>query len=781
MEGDPSDATQIVGITVTDVNELPLAPPPPTVVSGQDNTGTDNEDESTTELKVVWHPLVNTGREDITSYSVEYKKTTETFFGSTNVVHSGTATTARITGLEADTSYQVRVRASNTDDGNNNDGPWSLVGTGSTNKEGNSPPRFTQASPLTLNMSENSSPGQNIGPTVTADDQDARTLSYRFGGRDADLFDFITSSGQIRTKRGVTYNHEDPECGYDVGTPACTYYVTVVASDRASGSDALRVAISVTDRVELPSAPARPTVQPTANTRTSLDVSWSEPTNTGPAIASYTVEYRLKGSSDTFSTDGVLPATVTGTSATISGDVNNGNPWLTAGTSYEVRVRAVSNEGTGNWSPLGTGITNAGNKEPVFRDRNIDETPVGQDATTTRDLNENTQLGRPVGRDVAADDGDGDKRTYKLVAETPNNEASEAAVAKFDINPSTGQILTKDVLDHETEACGYVAANDTPGSTTATTCTYTMKVEVRDGLDENGDKEDTETAADDTITVNITVKDLTESPTVSRVALRSPEDVKRLEVRWYTTNTGPPIINYDLRYRQGSGAWSEENCSTTNSPAITAGTTSCKEIDPDHGSITIEQLEDNTLYSVQVRAQNNEGTSDWSPIVSQRTNRYKEGTTANNEPTFNNQSPTLEVSESHERSSQDVGSVVASDDENDRLTYSLEGPNRNLFTISSSGNSAGQIKTRSGLDYEVAATYVVLVKVEDGGARSIFGVFTIIIQDVEGAAVSAVSAEGDGNDRLGQEPGRDLEGAGEHGTFHHRLRYTVSRRWGRRR
>ena len=249
MEGDPSEAAQDVGITVTDVNELPLAPPPPTVVSGEDDDLSDENELSTTTLKVVWHPLVNTGREDITGYDVRYKESTETSFGDAGVNHSGTNTTATITGLKADTSYQVRVQARNNDLGGNT-GPWSLVGTGSTNKEGNSPPRFAQTAPHTLTMTENSSPGQSVGAPVTAYDADSRTLGYRFDGRDADLFDFNTSNGQIRTKTGVTYNHEDPGCGYVEGAnpSMCTYYVTVIAFDRVGGSDALRVPISVTDR-----------------------------------------------------------------------------------------------------------------------------------------------------------------------------------------------------------------------------------------------------------------------------------------------------------------------------------------------------------------------------------------------------------------------------------------------------------------------------------------------------------------------------------------------------
>ena len=727
-----SPVTQTVRIMVTDENELPAAPPPPTVVSGADDTDTSPEDESTTSLKVVWHPLVNTGRPEITGYEVQYKESTNNSF--TDHTSSGTPTTTTITRLDPGTSYDVRVRATNTDTMTNN-GPWSLVGTGSTNKEGNSSPSFKQTVPHMLNMAENSSSGQSVGAPVTADDADSRSLSYDFKGRDAGLFDFNTTNGQIRTKRGVTYNHEDPGCGYpgDGATTVCTYYVTVVASDEAGGSDALRVAISVTDRTELPSAPARPTVSPTANSRTSLDVSWTEPVNTGPAITGYTVEYRLKGSNNVFSTDGVV---VTGATAIISGtDSNNDNqPWLDPGKSYEVRVRATSNEGTGGWSPFGTGSTNAGNRGPVFRDRNIDTTAVGTDAATARELNENTTSGRPVGRPVVADDGDGDTRTYKLVAEIPNDAVSEAAVAKFTINESTGQILTRDPLNHEDEDCGYVPIDDTLTATTATTCTYTVKVEVRDGLDANGNKEESETTADDTITVEITVNDVAEPPSMPLVVLSSPEVVTKLDVMWYTTNTGPPITSHNLRYRQGSDPWSTDNCDTT---AVNPGTNSCSDLSPETVAAKIEELTANTSYSVQMQARNVEGTSAWSSAVSQRTNKNKPDNSVNSAPAFVTPTPDLDVDESHERSPQDVGSRTASDPEGRTPTYSLEGPNRNLFSI----DSSGLIKTRSGLNHEdkdcgydgadnlTACTYTVLVKVADGEGASIFQEFTIAIND----------------------------------------------------
>ena len=59
---------------------------------------------------------------------------------------------------------------------------------------------------------------------------------------------------------------------------------------------------------------------------------------------------------------------------------------------------------------------------------------------------ENTRAGQSVGRAVRAVDGNGDKRTYRLVA--ADGDAAPD-VSKFDINESTGQILTKEPLNHE--------------------------------------------------------------------------------------------------------------------------------------------------------------------------------------------------------------------------------------------------------------------------------------------------------------------------------------------
>ena len=200
----------------------------------------------------------------------------------------------------------------------------------------NTPPAFSPATAV-RSLAENTAAGQNVGAALTATDADSHTLIYTLGGADAASFDVVTisASAQVRTKTGVTYNHEAKS----------SYTVMVTASDGAGGTATVTVTITVTDVDEPPGRPAAPSVTAAAESTTSLDVTWTAPSNTGPAITSYDLQYR-QGSSGNF-TDG--PQDVTGTSAAIGS--------LAPVTSYQVQVRATNAEGDGAWSFSGTGQT----------------------------------------------------------------------------------------------------------------------------------------------------------------------------------------------------------------------------------------------------------------------------------------------------------------------------------------------------------------------------------------------------------------------------------------
>ena len=712
-----SPITVDVTITVTDVNEAPAAPYRPMVVS-RDDPATLDTDESTTSLKVVWHPPENAG-DPISEYTVEYKESTATSFTDAN--HSGTDTTINIDDLEADTSYDVRVQATSPE----GTSAWSFVGTGSTNKEGNSPPRSSEASsPATRLVAENTSAGENIGSPVTATDRDTTTLTYDMDGPDADLFNFNTRTGQIRTKAPL--NHEDPRC-YD-GT-RCRYYVTVTVVDGAGGSDATRVNIDVSDTIEAPSAPNRPTVRATEKLSRSLEVSWNAPANDGPAITSYDVEYRT-GTED-FSSGGV---TVTGTTAKISGSNDANTPWLDPDTTYEVRVRARNAERESAWSGTGTGRTNRANHEPIFDDR-PGSSDRGTAFTASRTIDENPRSGQVVGR-LFADDADNDRLTYKLV-ELEDTDAARNELNLFTINETTGEIRTKAGVSYNYETIGATGTCDsTPpadGLANDDRC-YTVRVEVRDGLD--GDRAEAKNeAADDSIILKIRVRDRDEPPSVPTVTVTSPTisggDVT-LVLNWQAKNTGPPISSYDVQYRKGGGTFSTEGCNPTGSDAnnpcsgITVTTT------------TISGLDEDTSYSVRVRARNDEGVSAWSTVATLKTNKDD-----NAPPTFTDtttQERTRSVPE-NTRAGQNIGSAVgASDTFSTNLTYTLGGRDADLFSIVS---SSGQIRTKTALNHEDQACgydatadptvcqYTVRVKADDrvGGSDSIL--VTIIVTDVE--------------------------------------------------
>ena len=697
--------TRDVTISVLPVSERPGAPAAPVVAS----TASD-DDLATFELKVIWYAPDDMG-DDVTGYDVEYKKTTENSF--TELAHGSSATTATITGLEADTSYQVRVRADNSV----GDGPWSLSSAGSTNKKDNDLPLFREDT-VQRNMLENADPGLVVGSPVSATDNDnVLPLTYRLQGPDADSFDLQASSGQIRTKRGVVYDFETKS----------TFRVAMTVSDGQGGSDARAVTITIVDVPESPSAPARPTVRATPKSSRSLDVSWTEPENMGPAITGYDVRYRKSGS-NTFRT-----IQATGTTATITPQNNDGDERLEPGQPYEVSVRANNGEIIGEWSAAGTGRTSRGNSNPVFNDRDS----VTRDAdgnlpaaTTRRAMAENTPPGRPVGDAVGAVDGDGDRRAYRLVAVDGFDQAD---VDKFGINESTGQILTKASLNHEDRNCGYDESDD------QTECTYTVKVQVWDGRDEHRNEQDTATITeaiiDDEITVNIMVSDVAEKPaaptvTVTSLEVETEATTATLTVTWdKPENTGPGITGYVVEC-SGAGITSTNPCPQPSSPNLTAEVM----------SYVITVLTPNSSYSVRVRAKNDEGDGPLSTLVRQSTS--KQGNTV---PSFSSPPAQLYVTENAPaprepvRDSATNGTVVTvsgtDTDAGDTLTYRLEGPGAGRFEI----DRNGQIQTRSKLNYEdpecnpdeASCSYRVRVKISDPNGGSVFHSLTINVTNAD--------------------------------------------------
>ena len=151
----------------------------------------------------------------------------------------------------------------------------------------NAVPEFASDATTTLFVPENTPAGENIGDPFTATDDDDTTLTYSLDDQDGASFE-VDASGQIKTKSALDYETKD------------TYAVTVSVhdgkgplGDANTAVDAtIDVAINV-GNLDIPDAPAEPTVTPTPGAAAGLTVSWPaiDPTDDSP-VDGYDVQYR---------------------------------------------------------------------------------------------------------------------------------------------------------------------------------------------------------------------------------------------------------------------------------------------------------------------------------------------------------------------------------------------------------------------------------------------------------------------------------------------------------
>ena len=294
----------------------------------------------------------------------------------------------------------------------------------------NSVPTFSLAT-AARSVAENTGAGQNVGAVLTATDAnpgDTLTYSLEETG-DHESFDIVSTSGQIQTKSGVTYNYEAKS----------TYTVVVKADDGNGGSATIDVTIKITDVNEAPVAPAAPSVSSTSGSTTSLDVMWTEPDNTGrPGITSYDLQYQ-KTTESTW-TDG--PQGETGTSASIGS--------LEEDTKYRVQVRATNDEGDSLWSLSGTGRPmQPTNSDPTFTERHQHVAGLQRDYR------------RRGGFDGVGHRHGGSKRLTRTPATRLSTACEGTDAGKFGIIMASGQILTK--VGDEDDQCAHQQRSDLYG------------------------------------------------------------------------------------------------------------------------------------------------------------------------------------------------------------------------------------------------------------------------------------------------------------------------------
>ena len=324
--------TQTLTITVTDVNEPPAKPGTPTVTAAA---------TTPTSLNVSWTAPPNAGKPAITAYNLRYRKSSETSW--TSSTYAGTETNTTLTGLTPGTTYDVQVLAKNHE----GDSPWSNSGSATTST--NAVPTFTSAA--TFSVAENATA---VGTVVATDaDTTDNVTGYTItAGADSSKF-AITNAGVLTFVAAPDYDDPGDALSASPANAADNNeYILVVT---ATSGTAARVqtatqtlTITVTN-VPAPGKPAAPTVEVASHT--SLTATWTAPTNTGPAIDEYDVQYRA-GTTGNF-TDANANYTWDPISRTFSTTLTG----LTAGTSYQVQVLAESSEGKGPWSDASAATT----------------------------------------------------------------------------------------------------------------------------------------------------------------------------------------------------------------------------------------------------------------------------------------------------------------------------------------------------------------------------------------------------------------------------------------
>ena len=691
---------------------------------------------------------------NVEAFWISYKKkaTASWINAPHTVVKDGTATSKDITGLDADTTYQFRMKA--WDDGTYSDytrlsPEWSDIVEGST--VSNLDPYFPTDT-ATRSVAENSTAGTNVGAAVTATDPylTTDTLYYTLTGTDASKFAVGLNTGQITVGTGTTLDYE----------AKTSYSVTLNVSDRKDSSgtadttvdDTIAVTINVTDVNEPPPKMAAPTVTKHSTTpKTKLDAAWvalSTSSMAGkPAVSDYDVQYRKHG--DSSWTDAGF--TGTGLSTTLSG--------LTSHKSYEVQVRAVNDEGNGPWSDSGSAITDGDG--------------------VTRSVAENSAAGTNVGAAVTATSN---PNNYTLTHTLGGTNAGD-----FSIDTSTGQIKVKSALDYETK---------TSYSVTVTVKAASAGIQVQSlTLAPNN-------PGDYTVPVTINVTDVNEAPefpadTTRGIAENSaagtaigavvtatdPDTVAKFNTLTYSlagTDGGKFDINgstgqisvkaghipdYEaktsysvtVQVSDGKNATGTADTTVDDTIAVTINVTDVNEPPPKmaaptvsknsttpktkldaawtaltttqmagklavsdydvryrkHGdsnwtdasftgtglSTTLSGLTSHKSYEVQVRANNDEGSGPWSDSGSAITD---------------GDGVTRSVAENSAVGTS-VGAVVTatSNPNNYTLTHSLSGTDAGDFSIVS---SSGQIQVKSALDYETKNSYSVIVTVKAAGA-----------------------------------------------------------------
>ncbi len=478
-----------------------------------------------------------------------------------------------------------------------------------------------------------------IGWTAPTDIGGSAVTSY-------DLRYVRSSAAATSTPTVVTAIGTDDTATYNLtGLDPAEYHIQVRAVN-TTGAGPWSEALTGTPTKEKPFAPSIDTI---TSRNTELAVAWSAPTvDGGSEITRYAVHHILTSGDETDDANWTPnnSAWITG-----GGDLEYTITSLTNAMSYDVRVSATNAIGTSEWSTVMMGTPDVLNHDPSFAD-----------ATAMRSVAENTVAGRNIGSRVAATDSDGDTLTYTLTT----------GDATFDINATTGQLLTEAALNYEM------------------TTSYTVVIGVSDGKDSN---DEADMAEDDSIIVTVNVTNVDEPPVISG------------------DKTITVAENHDATLETYAAADPEGATTPTITWALAGADAGDFEIS-DMGALSFDPPPDydmpadaapsDNVYFVTVQAL--QGTSTGSLAVTVTV------TGVNEPPMITSGLETVGYPEN--RTNLQVATYTATDpDAGDTVTWSLEGTDAGDFEISTSG----AVTFKDQPNYEAKHAYTITVTATDDG------------------------------------------------------------------
>ncbi len=306
-------------------------------------------------IVVTW-TVPDNGGSPITGYSLQYGDPHPTnpqslSLGSIGVAIDKNAVTHTITGLQNGKTYRVYMFAFNA------------IGNGTHTVAKDATPIGPPKAPTGLTLTMGTDAQLGVGWTAPTDD----------GGTDTGItkyeLEYKLSSGNWDTSADVTRQTiasatpPVPTTATITGlTNGSAYHVRVRAVNSEGDGDwstsAAATPVAIPDKIVISETPA------STSTRYSISISWSLPDHNGSPIDRYDLQYKKSVEIGWTELTGIT-LNADGQSFTLDTEAiradNPSNPILAAGTAYNIAVRAVNPQGTGDWSDTASVTTQAEN------------------------------------------------------------------------------------------------------------------------------------------------------------------------------------------------------------------------------------------------------------------------------------------------------------------------------------------------------------------------------------------------------------------------------------